>query len=78
MSAKLDEMWAALEAHKPAPEYAEAWATMCKERTKVAIRAAARKAEDAGYAGAAGAAWSAAWAVRYAQQAIDAIKEVKP
>ena len=33
MSAKLDEMWAALEAHKPAPEYADAWRVMCKERT---------------------------------------------
>ena len=78
MSAKLAEMWAAFEAHNPDASYAEAWATMCKERTKVAIRAAAREAGDAGHAGAAGAAWSAAWADHFAQRAIDAIKEVKP
>jgi len=39
VSAKLDEMWAALEAHKPKPEYAEAWATMCKERTIASVDA---------------------------------------
>jgi hypothetical protein len=75
---KLDEMWAALEAHKPDASYADAWATMCRERTAVVMRAAARAAEDAGAAGAAGAAWSAAWAYHFAQRAIDAIKEVKP
>jgi hypothetical protein len=58
MSDKLNEMWAALEAHKPAPEYSEAWATMLKERT-----------EDA-----ADAARAAAWAVRAAQRAINAIR----
>ena len=39
MSAKLAEMWAALSAHKPAPKYAEAWATMCKERTIASVDA---------------------------------------
>jgi hypothetical protein len=24
-------MWAALEAHKPAPNHADAWETMCRE-----------------------------------------------
>jgi hypothetical protein len=71
-------MWAAFEAHKPAPEYADAWRVMCRERTAVVMRAAARAAEDAEDAGAAGAAWSAAWAYHFAQRAIDAIKEVKP
>jgi hypothetical protein len=37
VSTKLDEMWAALEAHTPKPEYAEAWATMCKERTIASV-----------------------------------------
>jgi len=93
----IDEMWAAFEAHKPAPEYADAWATMLKERTRLAARAvydatpvgsaaraaalsaagAAQAAEAAGAAEAA-AAGAAAWADRYAQDAIDAIKEVKP
>ena len=36
----IDEMWAALEAHKPKPEYAEAWATMCRERTLASVDAA--------------------------------------
>jgi hypothetical protein len=39
VSAKLAEMWAALESHKPAPEYAEAWATMLKERTIASVDA---------------------------------------
>ncbi len=84
MSAKLDEMWAALEAHKPKRGYAKAWRVMLKERTAAAIK-------DVYYAAPAGsAAWKAAWAAsavaaawaaradEYAQQAIDAIKEVKP
>jgi len=78
---KLDEMWQALEAHKPKPEYADAWATMLKERTWAAAWAAHHAAPEgsaawwaaAAYATAAGAA-----ADRYAQDAIDAIKEVKP
>jgi len=95
VTTKLDEMWQALEAHQPKPEYAEAWATMCRERTEWAAWAAARAAaRDAAWAAAAeaaeaaalAAAWAvagaAAWAVaradRYAQEAIDAIKEVKP
>ena len=39
MSAKLDEMWAALEAHKPDASYADAWATMLKERTIDSVNA---------------------------------------
>ena len=90
MSAKLDEMWAALEAHKPKPKYAKAWATMCKERTKAAAWAAddmarASRARDAaasaGYAGYAVMfadnprdVEDTALADHYAQEAIDAIK----
>ncbi len=83
----IDEMWAALEAHEPAPEYAEAWRVMCKERTYEAIEAAYRAAPAGSAAEAAvgaaidgvvatGEAWAAA--DEYAQKAIDAIKEVKP
>ena len=36
---KLDEMWAALSAHKPTPAYADAWATMLKERTIDSVNA---------------------------------------
>ena len=84
---KLDEMWAALEAHKPERSYAKAWRVMLKERTSDATSAA----YDAAPAGSAAkeAALSAlvaamyaeeAWAAeRYAQEAIDALKqEVKP
>jgi hypothetical protein len=87
---KLDEMWAALEAHEPAPEYADAWATMCRERTYDAARAAywAAPEESAARAAAiaarsvlvtAEAARDAAQAAaesadRYAQIAINAIK----
>jgi hypothetical protein len=98
MTTKLDEMWAALEAHEPAPEYADAWQRMLKERTYLAARAAycaapvgsavekaARAASMSAYAasGSAVSAWSwaadaAAAAEHYAQEAIDAIKEVKP
>jgi hypothetical protein len=78
VSTKLDEMWAALEAHKPAPEYAEAWATMLKERMADAAADAGRAAESAGFFSAMSAAYCTAWAVRYAKSAIDAIKEVKP
>jgi hypothetical protein len=90
VSTKLDEMWAALEAHKPKRGYAKAWRVMCKERTE----ASAWKAHDAAFEGSAAeaaeaAAWAAmavwvasvAWADRYAQKAIDAIAkatEVKP
>jgi hypothetical protein len=89
VSDKLTEMWAALEAHKPAPKYAEAWATMLKERTEekawAAYRAApagsaAEAASWAAYtaAGAAAAAAVARASDCLAQEAIDAIKEVKP
>ena len=93
MNDKLDEMWAALSAHEPAPSYAEAWATMLRERTEDAAEAAAREATAAARAArraalagweraetAATAAWAAAdYAADAAQRAIDAIKrEVKP
>ena len=85
MSDKLDEMWAALEAHKPVRlRVAKAWERMCRDRTEAAMRHAA----DTAYArdmvswaaakDAAGAMDNARAANRYAQRAIDAIKEVKP
>jgi hypothetical protein len=93
VSTELDEMWAAFEAHKPDASYADAWATMLKERTRLAARAvydatpvgsAARAAAlsaagaaaalSAAGAAATAAAGAAAWADRYAQDAIDAIK----
>jgi len=89
VSDKLNEMWAALETHKPTPEYAEAWATMCRERTMKAAEAACRAA-PAGSAVRAAAWWAAeavwgavdaATADRHAQRAIAAIAkatEVKP
>ncbi len=84
MTTKLDEMWAALEAHKPAPEYADAWATMLKERTYDAAWAAHYAAPEGSAAWWAAAAWAtAAWAEaarveRYAQDAIAKATEVKP
>jgi hypothetical protein len=87
---KLNEMWAALEAHKPAPSYAEAWQTMLRERTEEAARAAALAAADAGAWGVTQAAWAAGWAAaaeaaeaaarvgEYAQRAINAIRRVTP
>ena len=39
MTDKLIEMWQALEAHEPKPEYADAWATMLKERTIDSVNA---------------------------------------
>ena len=87
---KLDEMWAALEAHKPKRGYAKAWRGMCKERTEEAIRAAYYAAPEGSAAKEAAlsalvAADAAAVAARVAreadqaaQDAIDAIKEVKP
>ena len=78
MSNKITEMWAAFEAHEPDASYAEAWATMLKERTADAAADAGRAAESAGFFSAMSAAYSTAWAVRYAQRAIDALREVKP
>jgi hypothetical protein len=89
MSDKLTEMWAAFEAHKPDASYADAWATMCKERTEAAMRAAyyaapKRSAVQAAALDAAAATMlaEAAFMVladRHAQEAINAIKrEVKP
>ena len=76
---KLDEMWAAFEAHKPKRSYAKAWRVMCRERTCHTARAVYHAAPYG--SAAAEAAWSAseaAAAERYAQEAIDAIKGVKP
>jgi cytochrome c553 len=85
MTTKLDEMWAAFEAHKPTPAYAEAWQRMCKERTigaAMMAEGAAMLAEDDN---AEVAAYLAANSLRsfrdaddWALRAIDAIKEVKP
>jgi hypothetical protein len=82
----IDEMWAALEAHKPDASYAEAWATMLKERTEDAAWAAYHAAPEGSAAKAAAvaaarakAAWAKAARVeRYAQIAINALREVKP
>jgi hypothetical protein len=87
---KQAEMWAAFEAHKPTPAYADAWRVMCKERTYGAARAAYWAAPEES-----AAAWAARWARwavdaaeeptgaaasadEYAQKAIDALREVKP
>jgi hypothetical protein len=82
VSDKLNEMWQALEAHKPKPKCAEAWSAMCKERTYEAARAAYYAAPEGSAAVAAAAAAeaaAAAWATEdYAQKAINAIKGVKP
>ncbi len=86
MSTKLDEMWAALEAHKPNPEYADAWQRMLKERTVASVWAAYDAApkraavKNAVVTVAAAVAWAAVpeAADHYAQEAIDEIKEVKP
>jgi hypothetical protein len=85
VSAKLDEMWAALEAHKPKPKCAESWQRMCKERTigaAIMAEGAAMLAEDNN---AEVAAYLAANSLRsfrdaddWAARAIDALKEVKP
>ena len=61
MSDKQDEMWAALEAHKPDASYAKAWVAAF-----LALMAA-DAAEEA-----------ALRVERYAQEAIDALREVKP
>ena len=65
---KIDKMWTALADHQPAPEYAEAWQKMIKERTYEA----AYKAADAAWAAA-----DAAEEARAAQRAINEIKEVQ-
>jgi hypothetical protein len=84
---KLTEMWAALEAHKPAPEYAEAWRVMLTEQTYDAARVAFWAAPAGSVAEAAArAAWDAVTETtlaalrveRLAQEAIDALREVKP
>jgi hypothetical protein len=78
-------MWAALEAHKPAPEYAEAWQRMCRERTIGAANDAEGAAMLAENGDAEVAAWLAANALRatrdandWALRAIAKAEEVKP
>jgi hypothetical protein len=84
VSAKLDEMWAALEAHKPKRSYAKAWRVMLKERTAKAADAACDAAPAGSVAHAAWYAYSALFVAGHrstdyhAQRAIEAIKEVKP
>lgn len=80
---KLDKLWAALEAYEPQPIYAHAWATMLQERTLAAVNAIYKIAPKDSEMETVVA--STLWAIssdmlvdRYAQQAIDAIKEVKP
>ena len=75
---KLDEMWTALEAHKPAPSYAEAWQMMIKERTREAARAAARAASAAAARAAAASAADAAWAAAWAAARADRAARIKP
>ena len=77
MTDKLDEMWAAFEAYQPAPEYADAWRVMCKERTEDAAVAAYYAAPAGSAAAEAAEEELAAESDRYAQRAIDAIKEVQ-
>lgn len=81
MSAKLNAMWAAMESHKPLPEYAEAWGRMCRERTIGAANEAEGAAMLAGGVDAENAAFLAGLALRsmrdaaeYAKCAIDAIR----
>jgi hypothetical protein len=81
----MDKIWAAFEAHKPKRGYARAWRVMLKKRTAEAAWDAydAAPAGSVAEAAARAAAWATgeAWAAaadRYAQDAIDAIKEVKP
>ena len=91
MTTKLNEMWAALSAHKPDASYADAWATMCREQTDDAALEAAYEAAPVCSAAERAALWAAwavkraarvaraaAWADKYAQEAIDALREVKP
>ncbi len=86
MTTKLDEMWAALEAYQPTPEYADAWRRFLERdltfnRLRAAYWAApvgSAAAAAAVYATLAARAVSVAEADDYAQRAIDAIKEVKP
>ena len=84
MSDKGQEMWATFEAYQPTADadgHGESWRVMCKERTRDAALAAYYEAPRGLMAEA--AAWAAwgAWAEaaeRYAQEAIDALREVKP
>jgi hypothetical protein len=83
VSDKLNEMWQALEAHKPDASYADAWQRMLMENTAKSAQRA-RRAVPLGLP-AKDAAWAAAWALdaaeavdKRAQRAIDALREVKP
>jgi hypothetical protein len=76
---KMTEMWVALEAHEPAPSYAEAWERMLRERTEDAMWAAYYEApRGSRHGNEAWAAWAKARDDRRAQHAIDAIREVQP
>jgi len=85
VTTKLDEMWTALEAYQPqanADGHGESWRVMCRERTTEATRWAYYVAPEGSAAeSAALAAGAATWTTKaeyYAQQAIDALREVKP
>ena len=88
----LTEMWAALERYQPRADKAghgDTWRVMCRERASDAALAAYRAAPKGSAAEAAAwkvlavfaaegwPAWSV-WSNEYAQQAINAIKEVQP
>jgi hypothetical protein len=88
MTDKQAEMWAAFEAYQPTADkdgHGDSWRVMCRERTEDAAWAAYCVAPEGSAARAAGLSAIAesrskvaAQADRYAQRAIDAIKEVKP
>jgi hypothetical protein len=87
MTDKQAEMWTAFEAYQPtanADGHGESWRVMCRERTTEATRWAyyvapeGSAAESAAGLAALAASREAVQADRYAQRAIDAIKEVKP
>jgi hypothetical protein len=86
VSTKLDEMWAALEAHQSQADedgHGNSWRVMCRERTQATGWAAWRATPVGSAARAALLATAAVEAQaatdRYAKEAIDAIKrEVKP
>jgi hypothetical protein len=85
VSDKLNEMWAAFEAHKPVRlREAKAWERMCRDRTYDAV-AKAYEAAPVWSAAEAAARWALtaveaqATTDRHAQEAINAIKrEDKP
>ena len=92
MTTKLTEMWVALKAYQPQADTAlhgDSWAVMCRDRTYVAARSAAREADacndqacraaySAAFAATYAAAFSEAYAAYgiYAEQAIDQITSI--